>query len=62
MVFGMSYAEGPSQQKYRSHQVKEGETVYSISKKYGVSEASIYTLNPDARNGISSSSILILPS
>jgi LysM repeat protein len=62
MVFGMSYAEGSSQQKYRSHQVKEGETVYSISKEYGVSEASIYTLNPDARNGISSSSILIIPS
>lgn len=62
IVFGVSYAEGPSQQKYRSHQVKEGETVYSISKKYGVSEASIYTLNPDSRNGISSSSILIIPS
>ena len=62
MVFAMSYAEGPSQQKYRSHQVKEGETVYSISKKYAVSEASIYTLNPDARSGISSSSILIIPS
>lgn len=62
MVFGVSYAEGPSQQNYRSHQVKQGETVYSISKKYGVSEASIYTLNPDARNGINSSSVLIIPS
>ncbi len=62
MVFGMSYAEGSSQQNYRSHRVKEGETVYSISKEYGVSEASIYTLNPDARNGISPSSILIIPS
>jgi len=62
MVFGVSFAEGPSQQNYRSHKVKQGETVYSISKKYSVSEATIYTLNPDARNGINSSSILIIPS
>jgi len=62
MVFGVSFAKGPSQQNYRSHKVKQGETVYSISKKYSVSEASIYTLNPDARNGINSSSILIIPS
>lgn len=62
LVFGMSYAEGTAQEKYRSHRVKQGETVYSISKKYDVSETSIYKLNPDARNGISSNSILIIPS
>ncbi|MEL6811741.1 MAG: LysM peptidoglycan-binding domain-containing protein [Bacteroidota bacterium] len=62
LFFGFSYAEGPLQEKYRSHRVQQGETVYSISKKYGISEAAIYKLNPDAQNGIGSNSILIIPS
>ncbi len=57
----ISYAEIPSQETYKTHKVEKGETVYSISKKYGISEEAIYRLNPDAKNGISSSSILILP-
>lgn len=51
-----------AQEMYRSHTVAQGETIYSIAKQYGISETVIYKLNPDARNGISTHSILILPS
>lgn len=57
----MGYAEIPSQETYKTHQVESGETVYSIAKKYGVSEEAIYQLNPDARNGISTTTVLIIP-
>lgn len=51
-----------AQETYRSHTVAQGETIYSIAKQYHISEAVIYQLNPDARKGISTHSILILPS
>ena len=60
--FSFSYTEVSAQEKYRSHKVEKGETVYSISKKYGVSEAAIYRLNPDAKRGIGSNSVLVIPS
>ncbi len=61
LSFAFSSAEGTAQEKYRSHKVEKGETVFSISKKYGVTEAAIYRLNPDARKGINSNSILVIP-
>lgn len=51
-----------AQQQYKSHTVAQGETVYSISKKYNLSESEIYKLNPDAKKGVQTGSILILPS
>ena len=56
------YSKTFSFQEYKSHTVQSGETVYSISKKYNVSETTIYNLNPDAKNGIGINSILIIPS
>lgn len=50
-----------AQETYRNHKVTQGETIYSIAKQYGITETSIYKLNPDARAGISVNSILILP-
>ncbi len=50
------------QQNYNTHTVQKGETIYSIAKKYNITEATIYTLNPDARNGIQTNTVLILPS
>lgn len=58
-LVGMAFG---AQEKFRSHRVASGETVYSIAKKYKVSEAEIYRLNPDARNGVSANSVLIIPS
>lgn len=48
-----------AQQRY--HTVEAGETVYSISHKYGISEEDIYRLNPGARETIYVCQQLILP-
>ncbi|MDC7998826.1 LysM peptidoglycan-binding domain-containing protein [Gilvibacter sediminis] len=50
-----------AQTSYKSHNVKQGETVFSIAKQYGVTEEAIYRLNPDARQGIQENNILIIP-
>jgi LysM repeat protein len=51
-----------AQQQHKSHSVKKGETVYSIAKEYGISEETLYNLNPDAKNGLKVNSVLIIPS
>ncbi|WP_272861627.1 PBP1 and LysM peptidoglycan-binding domain-containing protein [Aureisphaera galaxeae] len=61
LVSCAGYAEIPQQEKYRSHQVQQGETVNSIAEKYNISAAAIYQLNPDAKNGIGPRNILIIP-
>lgn len=48
-------------QEFVSHQVKAGETVYSISKKYNLTEKQIVKLNPDAKRSIYEGLVLILP-
>ena len=50
-----------SAQQYKTHQVKEGESIISISKLYKVTPLEIYQLNPDAKQGIRENSILIIP-
>ncbi|NNJ82278.1 MAG: LysM peptidoglycan-binding domain-containing protein, partial [Flavobacteriaceae bacterium] len=57
----MLFCGSISAQQY-THRVEKGETIFSISKKYGVTEEAIYSLNPDAKNGLRSSTILIIPS
>ena len=58
----ISYAEIPTQETYKTHKVEKGETIYSIAKKYGVSEEAIYRLNPDAKHSLSTNTLLIIPS
>ena len=48
-------------QDYKKHMVSTGETVYSISKKYGVSQEAIYQLNPDTKSGVSVGQVIIIP-
>ncbi len=48
-------------QEFASHNVKKGETIYSIAKQYGVSESLLYQLNPDVKNGIKTGDFLIVP-
>ena len=50
-----------AQNNYQSYIVEKGETVFSISKKYNVSEETIYQLNPDVKHVIKTGVILILP-
>lgn len=45
-----SPVEESQQGNLREHVVLPGETLYSISKKYGITEAEILFLNPEAKN------------
>ncbi len=60
LLFSVSCGSA-AQQQYKSHSVQKGETVYSIAKENNISEETIYNLNPDARNGLKTNSVLILP-
>ncbi len=51
-VFGQNYAK---------HTVAKGETIQSIAQKYKVTPYDIYKLNPDSKNGIQPSSVLLIP-
>ena len=57
-VFGFN---GVSAQNFSTHQVKKGETIESISKRYYVTPFDIYGLNPDAKKGLKPNTVLIIP-
>jgi len=48
-------------QNYKTHLVKQGETIESIAKKYKVTPNDLYTLNPDAKNNFNQDMIMIIP-
>ena len=48
-------------QKFKTHTVKQGETVESIAKKYQVTASDIYALNPDAKKKLNLDSVIIIP-
>lgn len=48
-------------QNYSTHQVKKGETIEDIAKRYYVTPFDIYSLNPDAKKGLKPNTILIIP-
>jgi len=50
-----------SQEKYTRHTVSKGETISEISEQYNVSPKAIYELNPKAKKGIKSHTILLIP-
>ncbi|HEU4496119.1 MAG TPA: LysM peptidoglycan-binding domain-containing protein [Flavobacterium sp.] len=52
---------GQAQENTR-HTVAKGETVTQIAQKYNVTPLDIYTLNPDARNGVKENAVLLIPS
>lgn len=52
----------PQSVKYQTHVVAKGETVFSISKKYGISVDDMYNANPDAAKGIKENQLLRVPS
>jgi LysM repeat protein len=55
-VFQLGFSQG-----YKTHKVKKGETIESIAQEYKISEASIYRLNPDAKNKKIASTVLVIP-
>ncbi|WP_298896578.1 LysM peptidoglycan-binding domain-containing protein [uncultured Psychroserpens sp.] len=48
-------------QDYKTHKVKQGETIEGIAKLYLVTPFDIYALNPDAKNKIGPNTVLIIP-
>ncbi len=50
----------PSVGKTVTHKVEKGETLYAISKKYGVSVNQLKSLNPNVGNGISVGAHLVI--
>lgn len=61
IVLILSLGAVTAQEQFKAHWVEKGETVYSIAKKYNISEELIYKLNPDAKNGIQEKTLLIIP-
>jgi len=47
--------------EYIKHTVKQGETLYGIAKKYGVSVEEIEKLNPQVKNGLKTEDVLLIP-
>ncbi len=48
-------------QQFYVHKIKKGQTVYSISKVYDVSESTIYEFNPGTEFGIKKGDFLYIP-
>ncbi|WP_290477778.1 LysM peptidoglycan-binding domain-containing protein, partial [Leeuwenhoekiella sp. UBA1003] len=61
VIFVVFSCSSIGQQKYASHQVREGETVSSIANKYNVTVYEIYRLNPEAKSKLYPGLVLILP-
>ena len=50
-----------SAQNLNKHRVKAGESIESIAKRYKISTADIYVLNPESSSGLVVNSLLIIP-
>lgn len=58
-VLGSKFAA--AQQNTIEHSIQKGETVYSISKTYGVNMNAIFALNPESEDIIYAGRILLIP-
>ena len=47
--------------EYYVHTIQKGQTVYSLTKLYGVTEKDIYAANPGAESGITAGKDLLIP-
>jgi len=58
LAFGFTSVEA---QNFSTHQVKKGETIEAIAKRYFVMPFDIYKLNPDAKKDLKPNTVLIIP-
>ena len=58
LAFGFTAVEA---QNFSTHQVKKGETIEGIAKRYFVTPFDIYKLNPDAKKELKPNTVLIIP-
>lgn len=61
IVVILFYSWSVTAQDYKTHAVKDGETIASIAKMYLVTPFDIYALNPDVKGGIDATTVLIIP-
>lgn len=58
LAFGFTAVQA---QNFSTHQVKKGETIEGIAKRYFVTPFDIYKLNPDAKKELKPNTVLIIP-
>ncbi len=61
IIITLSFQTFAVSQNFRTHIVKQGETVESIAKQYQVTAFDIYALNPDAKKKLGANDVLIIP-
>lgn len=61
LVVFFFYSYSYAQTSYISHRVAKGETVFSITQKYQISEEELFRLNPEVKNGLQPNTVLIIP-
>jgi LysM repeat protein len=61
LVFVALFSFALNAQNYRKHKVVQGETITQIAQKYNCTPSEIFSLNPDAQNGIQPDAIIIIP-
>ncbi|WP_224484601.1 PBP1 and LysM peptidoglycan-binding domain-containing protein [Robertkochia aurantiaca] len=61
VVFSVFFSVLTYAQNFKTHAVKEGETLESIARQYSITPYNIIRLNPEAKNGVKPNTILIIP-
>ena len=61
LVFVALFSFALNAQNYRKHKVVQGETITQIAQKYNCTPSEIFSLNPDAQNGIQPDAVIIIP-
>lgn len=61
VCFAFAKAEFAQAQNYKQHVVENGETIWSIVKKYDITSKQLLELNPDLKSGLKTGATLILP-
>ncbi len=56
-----SAADKKKPSNYKTHKVVAGETLYSICRKYNISEEDIIKINPEVRDGLKAGQELVIP-
>lgn len=61
MCFAFAKADGAFIQNYKQHTVEQGETIYTLTRKYKVTSQELLELNPDLKSGLKYGQVLLIP-
>ncbi|QJP35976.1 LysM peptidoglycan-binding domain-containing protein [Nonlabens sp. Ci31] len=61
MCFAFAKADAAILQNYKQHTVEQGETIYTLTKKYKVTSQELLELNPDLKSGLKYGQVLLIP-